>query len=83
MFEFEVLTIRDLNFDDDRGKKVTGQQLWLLSESADESWNGFEVSKVWIPDGHPMESVVAQLAHNDRVSIQFDRRGKPVKINVL
>lgn len=83
MFEFEVLTVRDLDFTDDRGKPVSGQQLWLISVSPEPEWNGHEVSKVWIPDGHKLESDVAQLQHGDKIGIQFDRRGKPVSISVL
>lgn len=43
---FEVLTVRDLDFKDDRGKDVVGMQLWLIRETDEKAWNGFEVLKV-------------------------------------
>ncbi len=78
---FEVLTVRDLDFKDDRGKDVVGMQLWLIRETDDKAWNGYEVLKVWIPDGHRFESAVAELKRGDMIQISWDRRGKPVEIN--
>ena len=83
MYEFEVLTVRDLDFEDNSGKNVSGMQLWLIGSSADVAWNGWEVVKLWIPDGHILESVVVQLKRGDNVRIQFDRRGKPIQIELL
>lgn len=80
MYECKVLTVRDLDFVDDRGKPVVGQQLWVLGESVEPQWNGWEVVKIWIPDGHALETVVSQLQLNDMIKIQFDRRGKPISI---
>ena len=77
---FEVLTVRDLDFKDDRGKEVKGMQLWLIRETDEKSWNGFEILKVWIPDGHRCESDVAALKRGDIIQITWDRRGKPVQI---
>lgn len=81
--EFEVLTIRDLDFTDDRGKEVKGQQLWLIHSTDDKSWLGNEVIKVWIPDGHRAELDVAGLKRGDHVRIQWDRRGKPVTVELV
>lgn len=78
--QFEVLTVRDLDFKDERGKDVVGMQLWLIRETDEMSWNGFEVLKVWIPDGHRCESAVAELKRGDRIEITWDRRGKPVEL---
>lgn len=78
--KFEVLTVRDLDFKDDRGKDVVGMQLWLIRETDDKAWNGYEVLKVWIPDGHRCESAVAELMRGDMIQISWDRRGKPVEI---
>lgn len=80
MYEFKVLTVRDLDFLDDNGRPVKGQQLWVLGESVEPQWNGWEVAKVWIPDGHALEVVVSQLRLNDMIKVQFDRRGKPMQI---
>lgn len=81
MYKYKVLTVRDLDFMDDNKRPVKGQQLWVLGESADPQWNGWEVVKIWIPDGHSMETVVSQLQLNDMIEVQFDRRGKPVTIS--
>ena len=81
MYKYNVLTVRDLDFLDDNKRPVKGQQLWVLIESSDPQWNGWEVVKIWIPDGHSMETVVSQLQLNDMIEVQFDRRGKPVTIS--
>lgn len=80
MYTYKVLTVRDLDFLDDNKRPVKGQQLWVLGESADPAWNGWEVVKIWIPDGHPMETIVCQLRLDDMIEVQFDRRGKPTHI---
>lgn len=80
MDEFRVLTVRDLNFKDDTGNQVAGQQLWLCGQTQDPGWNGWEVLKVWIPDGHELSSTVAELRHDDVILIEFNRRGKPRSI---
>ena len=78
--QFEVLTVRDLDFKDDRGKDVVGMQLWLIRETDEKSWNGYEILKVWIPDGHRCESAVVELKRGDMIQISWDRRGKPVEL---
>lgn len=78
--KFEVLTVRDLDFKDDRGKDVKGMQLWLIRETDEKAWNGYEVLKVWIPDGHRSEVDVAALKRCDVILISWDRRGKPVSV---
>ena len=64
MFECKVLTVRDLDFKDERNKPVKGMQLWVIAPSDDPSWNGFEVCKIWVPDGHRCESDVAALKYS-------------------
>lgn len=83
MYKFKVLTVRDLDFLDDNKRPVKGQQLWVLGESSAPEWNGWEVVKIWIPDGHIQEIVVSQLRLDDMIQVQFDRRGKPVSIDKL
>lgn len=83
MYDFEVLTVRDLDFEDNSGKSVSGMQLWLIGGSAEPAWNGWEVVKLWIPDGHKLESDVAQLKRGDNIRVQFDRRGKPIQIELV
>lgn len=81
--EFKVLTVRDLDFQDQQKKQVKGMQLWLIRETDEKSWNGWEILKVWIPDGSRCEVDVAELVHGDMIQITWDRRGKPVKIDRL
>lgn len=76
MNEMKVLTVRDVSFKDDAGKLVSGQQLWLIGETTENGWNGWEVMKAWIPDGSPLENVVSELCHDDVVMVEFNRRGK-------
>ncbi len=76
MYDFKVLTVRDLDFLDDNGRQVKGMQLWCLGPTSDPQWNGYEVVKIWIPDGHAMETLVTQLRLDDNIRVQFDRRGK-------
>lgn len=80
---FEVLTVRDLDFQDQNKKQVKGMQLWLIRETDEKAWNGHEVLKVWIPDGHRCESDVAMLKRGDVIEITWDRRGKPVNISLV
>lgn len=77
---FEVLTVRDLDFKDQQNKQIKGMQIWVIHPTDDKAWNGFEVLKVWIPDGHRSESVVASLIRGDQIEIIWDRRGKPVEV---
>lgn len=79
---FEVLTVRDLDFQDQNNKNVKGMQLWLIRATDEKAWNGFEVTKVWIPDGNVCETVVSKLHRGDVIQITWDRRGKPTQIVV-
>ena len=80
---FEVLTVRDLDFQDQQNRQVKGMQLWLIRSTDDKAWNGWEVLKVWISDGHRLESDVAALKRGDQVVISWDRRGKPIAIELV
>lgn len=80
---FEVLTVRDIEFQDDKNKTVSGMQLWIGGETTEKEWNGYEIVKIWIPDGHVLEAIVASLKHGDKINITFNRRGKPTEIEVI
>lgn len=82
-YQFEVLTVRDINFKDDSGREVNGYQLWLLEPSNDPKWHGYEVMKIWIAAGSNLESAVHQLSHGDHVNITFNRRGKAETIDII
>lgn len=77
---FEVLTVRDLDFLDQDKRPVKGMQLWLIRDTDEKEWNGWEVLKVWIPDGSKLEEVVVSLHRGDQIEIQWNRRGKPENI---
>lgn len=83
MYTYKVLTVRDLDFLDDNKRPVKGMQLWCLGETPEPEWNGHEVVKIWIPDGHKLETTVSQLKLNDTISVTYDRRGKPLTIDVV
>lgn len=82
-YQFEVLTVRDLDFKDQSGKDVSGMQLWVIGATTEKSWNGNEVSKMWIPAGSALESNVAQLKRGDQINVTFNRRGKPETIELI
>lgn len=82
-YQFEVLTVRDLDFQDQSGKDVSGMQLWVIGATTEKSWNGYEVSKMWIPAGSALESNVAQLKRGDQINVTFNRRGKPETIELI
>lgn len=77
---FEVLTVRDLDFQDQQKNQVKGMQLWLIHRSDDPNWNGWEVVKLWFADGHRLETLAASLKHGDQIQVTWDRRGKPANI---
>ena len=82
-YQFEVLTVRDLDFQDQSGKDVSGMQLWCIGATNDKSWNGYEVVKLWISSGTALESVVCQLKRGDQINVTFNRRGKPETIDLI
>lgn len=82
--KYEVLTVRDISFNDEKsGRKVEGMQLWLLGQSSDPSWNGFEVFKIWINSGSNLAADVHQLRRGDHVQVSFGRNGKARMITLL
>lgn len=82
-YQFEVLTVRDLDFQDQSGKDVAGMQLWVIGATEEKAWNGYEVTKLWIPSGSRLESTVLQLRRGDQINVTFNRRGKPETIDIL
>ena len=78
MNEFKVLGLRWLDFKTDDGSIVRGHQLWCLGATVDPSWKtGYEVVKLWFPEGHPLISTVVSLKTSDSIRVRFNRRGKP------
>lgn len=78
---FEVLSVRDIDFTNNDGQTISGAQLWVCSQTPDPGWNGWEVSKIWIPRDHGLYANVKVLEHGDKVNIVFNHRGKPESIN--
>ena len=83
MYRFRVLTVRDLDFTDDHDKRIKGMQIWVIGETTDIAWNGYEIVKIWIPDGHQLASVASILKHDDEIEVSYDRRGKPTDIQLV
>lgn len=81
--KFEVLTVRDIKFKDDKDRQVEGMQLWLVGQTSESGWNGWEVLKVWIDVNSPLAADVHQLRRGDHVQIDFNRRGKAAMITLL
>ena len=83
MNKCKVLTVRDVEFKDDQDKQVKGMQLWVCCQTDEEAWNGWEVIKIWVSDGSSLEDIVAMLKHDDEILVEFNRRGKAVKIELV
>lgn len=82
--KFEVLTVRDIQFKDKAtDREISGMQLWLLGETSDPAWNGYEVLKLWIPSDSSMAADVHQLRRCDHVQVSFGRNGKARMITLL
>lgn len=73
----KVLGIKSINFTNDEGQPVKGRQLWVCGPSDEPSWNGYEVMKIWHPAGDPHDGDLDLLIHDDTVTVDFNRRGKP------
>lgn len=82
--KFEVLTVRDIRFKDEKsGREISGMQLWLLGETTDPAWHGYEVLKIWVPSDSSMAVDVNQLRRCDHVQVAFGRSGKAKMITLL
>ena len=81
--KFKVLTVRDVKFKDDKDRQIEGMQLWLLGQTNEPGWNGYEVLKIWVDVSSPLALDVHQLRHGDQVQIDFNRRGKAAMITLL
>ena len=83
MVEFKVLTVRDVEFTDNTGKKVEGMQLWCSCPSDAPGWRGVEIVKIWIPSDSIFVNVVDGLKPDTVLDISFNRYGKPTSIEVI
>lgn len=78
-----VLAIRHLDFLDDAQRPIKGHQVFVSAQTDEKGWcQGVELLKIWIPDGTDKEALAVALLPNDEVQIDFNRRGKPVLVNV-
>lgn len=82
MNDFEVLTLRDIDFTDDKGNRVVGKQLYVQGLNNENGWHDYEVVKFWFPDNHRLMKTVSGLKHGDIVTIRFNYRGRPDYIEV-
>ena len=83
MVQFKVLTVRDVEFTDNSGKKVEGMQLWCSAPSDSPGWRGIEVLKIWIPSDSIFVDMVDKLKPDMALDISFNRYGKPSSIEVI
>lgn len=82
--KFEVLTVRDISFKDQKSdRQIEGMQVWLTGQTDDPSWNGWEVFKIWIDANSRLAVDVRSLRRCDHVQVDFGRNGKPVMITPL
>lgn len=76
MFEFEVLTVRDLDFVDNRNHPVKGRQIWVIGPSSSSGWRNWQVLKLWFPDSSSFYVAASSLQRGDRIFVTFDFNGK-------
>lgn len=83
-YEAKVLGIHYLDFKNDSGEVIKGYQIFVAAKTDQQSWTqGMEILKCWIGAGTESESVAQALIPGDLVQIAFNRRGKPVIMEVL
>jgi hypothetical protein len=83
MQECKVLGIKKVDFtDQSTGQQITGDQLWVLSDTRDPVWNGREVIKIWVPSGCDMSAKLPQLENDDIILVEFNRRGKAIAFDL-
>lgn len=79
-----VLAIRHLNFTNDQGQPIKGHHVYAAAQTGEAGWiQGNELLKIWVPDGSAQESLVAAMLPNDEVCVDFNRRGKPMLVDVV
>lgn len=77
MNEAKVLAVKNVRFtNDSTGELVVGRQIWLHMETLDPAWNGWEVFKVWAPDGSDLYGLAGTLRVDDIVRLGLTRTGK-------
>ena len=80
----KVLAIRSLDFKDDKGEAIKGYQTFVSAETDQPGWTqNIEVLKCWTADSSTMAATVASLIPGDEVYIEFNRRGKPVIVELV
>lgn len=79
----KVLAIRHLDFLDDAQRPVKGHQVFVSAPTNEKGWTqGVELLKIWVPDGSAQEATAVALLPNDEISIDFNRRGKPILVDL-
>lgn len=77
MNEAKVLAVKNVKFtNDNTGELIEGCQVWLMMETCDPAWNGWEVFKVWAAAGSDMFALAGTLRYDDVVRLILTRTGK-------
>lgn len=80
----KVLAIRALDFKDDNDEPIKGYQTFVSAETDQPGWTqNIEVMKCWTADSSNMAATVASLIPGDEVYVEFNRRGKPVIVELV
>lgn len=80
MEEWNVLTYRDYDFDDN-GRKVKGRTLHCYRQSRGNGWPGVEYAKLSCPFGSEAFNVTP--VPGKKYSIGFDRYGKVNRLELI
>lgn len=77
MNEAKVLATKYVKFtDDDSGELIEGRQIWVMMETPDPDWSGWEVFKIWAAVGTDMFALSGTLRTDDIVRLSLSRKGK-------
>lgn len=77
MNEAKVLAVKYVKFTNDgTGELIEGRQVWMMMETPDPAWNGWEVFKVWAAAGTDMFALAGSLRCDDVVRLSLTRTGK-------
>ena len=81
MEEWNVLTYRDYDFSDEKGRTIKGRTLHCTRPNTGDGWPGVEYTKLSISAGTLAYEIKPEL--NRKYRFQFDRRGKVTEMQLV
>jgi len=78
MAKFIVIGLQSYNFRDDSGRTIKGNNIYFIEKSNSESYRGYKLGKIPIPDGLVKEFNVLPGLYDLQFSVRVGARGKSV-----